>query len=135
MIVRDCTVADLRVALAEVNKKYEGNVTFNQHPVPNGRGFRFTLRVEDSQKPGHRLTPSPNYRTGKHHRMVSACWHVHGDFFDALLEIAPEAEIRVGSKGEKIFKVGDRVIGNWEDRNIGSMMHPFYYSEACECGL
>ena len=96
MIARECTVKDLRAALVSGNKKYKRNVEFNRAPEAQGKGYRFTLRVKDSKKPGHRLG-FENPSTGKQRRMTSACWHVHGDFFDALLDINPDAIIRTAS--------------------------------------
>ena len=59
--------------------------------------------------------------------MSSACWHVHGNFFDCLFKINKEAVIVSMSKKITEFE------GNWEDSNIGSQMFPHYHSEACEC--
>lgn len=62
----------------------------------------------------------------------SACWHVHGDFFDILLDLNAKIVISAGAK--KIYKNEyGQTVGNWEDWNIGSVVHPIYYSEACEC--
>ena len=133
MIAKNVTVKDLKAALVAVNKKYKGNVTFNRFPEKSGRGFRFTLRVKDSKKPGHRLG-FPSYKTEKQRRMTSACWHVHGDFFDALLDINPEAIIKTGlGNKNQIYSTGGEVSGNWEDYNIGSQYKPLFASEACEC--
>lgn len=121
MIAKNCSIEDLERALKEVNKKYENNITFNRYPEKYGNGIRFTLRVKDSKKAGHRIG-----HTGR--RLINACWHVHGDFFDALFKINPEAIIIVGSN-RKITKN----YGNWQDWNIGSVLYPLMYSEACEC--
>lgn len=122
MLFRNCTISDLQKALDEVNKKYENNIIFNRL---DARGF--TLRCKDSKKAGHRLGYYVHHKTGNRSRLVSACWHVHGDFFDALFGINPDAVIV--ARKNKITKES----GNWEDCNIGSMMFPFYFSEACEC--
>jgi len=121
MIARRVSYNDLMNALKEVNKKYDNNIIWNREPEQiNNNAFRFTLKVKDSKKPGHRLG-----FTGR--RLINACWHVHGDFFDALLKINQDANITAGTL--HINKDG----GNWQDRNIGSQMQPLYYSEACEC--
>jgi hypothetical protein len=128
----NCLKEDLHKALALVNQKYAGNVAFREI-VPNGRGTRFTLKVVDCRKPGHRLGFEHPYwqtKTGKPYkprRLTYACWHVHGDFFDALFEINPKAKIR--ARKDLITING----GNWQDTNIGSQMYPQYFSEACEC--
>lgn len=118
-----CTKGDLVRALAHINDKYAGNVEFNRLDNKN-----FTLRVKDSEGPGHRLHLHYNLDgLYSQRRSTSACWHVHGDFFDELFQINPEAMIY--SAGRKITESA----GNWEDWNIGSKMFPVYFSESCEC--
>ena len=131
MIIKNTSYNELQKALELTNKLYDNNITWNNFRQENNKGtrFRVTLKCKDSKKAGHRLG-FPYSRTSgeeKQRRLISACWHVHGDFFDALLDLNPEIEIQVAT--HKINKDG----GNWQDRNIGSMMRPLYYSEACEC--
>jgi hypothetical protein len=118
MKARNVTRDEMYEALDKTNEIYSGNVEFNR--FEGSRVFNFTLRVKDSLGPGARRG-----WTGR--RMVAACWHVHGHFFEKLIEINPNAEIV--SCYSKISAAG----GNWQDRNIGSMVQPLYYSEACEC--
>lgn len=115
----------MAAALAAVNEKYDGNIVWKRFEQ-NGSGVHFTLTVKNSKGKGGRYgqSLSPN---GNRRRIAAACWHVHGDFFDALFSVAPNAYVR--SMGRKITKKQ----GNWEDRNIGSQMHPLYYSKACDC--
>ena len=117
------TTADIdtvEAALAVTNEKYEGNLCWNRDPERKGKRIHFTLRVKDSKGAGHRRS-----FTGK--RMPSACWHVHGDFFDAVWQLQSDAVIWAGEL---------RMEGpsdNWQDRNIGSQVQPLYFSEACDC--
>ncbi len=113
------TQSQMESVLAEVNRKYDGNVKWKRFEQ-NGSGVHFTLTVNDSKRKGARRSHSGR-------RIAAACWHVHGDFFDALFEIAPDAYVR--SLGNRI----DASQGNWQDRNIGSQMYPMMHSEACEC--
>jgi len=122
MIARKCTTADLGKALKAVNRKYQGNVIWNRAPEKCGAGYRFTLRVSLSKGPGSK-------RGFSGRRTVAACWHVHGDLFDALFAICPAAIIRTGNRN--ITAQG----GNWQDRNIGSDCNPQMYSESCECNV
>jgi hypothetical protein len=115
MKIRGVTENDLLNALDSVNKRFNGNIIFNRFER-NGRGFNVTLRVQSSKEAGHRIGHSGR-------RMVSACWHVHGYFFDAL----PFSAI-IKSSGRDV-RPGDR----WHDWNIGSVVEPLYYSQACEC--
>lgn len=118
----------LSYALAQVNKRFSDNIIWNRPPEPlnrKGRTFRFTLRCVSSAAPGHRRS-IPHYNIPAR-RMVSACWHVHGTFFDALLEHTPEAAIHTT---QGVIRDGE---GNWRDYNIGSVIYPVNASEACDC--
>lgn len=121
MIARKCTREDLEKALKIVNKKYNKNIVFNRLDFPI-----FTLKCKSSKGKGHRLGIYEN-KNGTRRKLINCCWHVHGDFFDALFKVNPEAYIY--SQGRRI----DISRGNWEDKQIGSMMRPLYFSEACEC--
>jgi len=125
MLAKKCTINDLQTALEKVNQQYDNNIKFRRLDQ-QGRGVRFTLTVNSSRGKGARL--SVDYANRRRH-LAAACWHVHGNFFDCLFGIVPEAEIT--SNGEKITKD----YGNWRDWNIGSMMYPMAYSYACECEL
>ena len=122
MIIRGATLPMLEAALKAVSGQYQDNVEWNRMPQRLGRGVRCTLRVKSSRGPGHRLGVATPRR-----RLTSACWHVHGDFFEALFLFAPYAVVT--AMGERI----DRNGGNWRDHNIGSRMFPVNASEACEC--
>lgn len=130
MKVKNCTFEDLQKALEITNQKFENNVIFNREPEPRGKAILFTLRVKDSKLAGHRRGFSFGDRPAK--RLTSACWHVHGSFFDALLEVNPNAVI-VTRSGDIFKRSSGDVVGNWEDSNIGSMYRPLYFSEACDC--
>ena len=129
MEARNCSIDDLNKALVTVNKQYDGNVTWNREPEKNGRLIRFTLRVKDSKGPGHRLTCPHPFGDGKQRRLVSACWHVHGNFFEALFQANDKAVVMTGSDRKRITAEE----GNWEDINVGPPIQPWYLSELCEC--
>jgi len=119
-VARNTTEQALYKALAIINKKYSGNVIFNRKPDPVGKAFRFTLKVKNSRGKGAKIG-----FTGR--RTPHACWHVHGDFFDALIKLSPKSVIT--SAGHKVSSSG----GNWQDWNIGSMASPKMFSESCDC--
>ena len=123
------TFSEMKEAINMLNAKYENNIQFNRFEHM-GDYFIFTLRVKDTKKAGHRLG-FPHPETGKQKRLSSACWHVHGDFFDCLLSLNKEAVIKSTMKGQPLVITAEG--GNWQDANIGSIMQPLYYSEACEC--
>lgn len=120
MVAKNCTIENLNHALDKVNERFNGNITWKRRPEKIGNRFRFTLTVKNTREPGSRIGFS-----GK--RVAAACWHVHGHFFDALIELAPNAEIQSN------VNVINRFGGNWQDRNIGSVLRPLYFSEACDC--
>ncbi len=127
MIITDCTAEDIRVALERVNEDFESNIIFNRFDTLDSKDTRHavTLRCLSSKKAGHRMTVYEPW--GKQRRLVAACWHVHGSFFNAL------------PTGTKIRSIGSTTTceceaTNWHDWNIGSMMYPTMASEACECG-
>ncbi len=131
MIAKNCTKEDLQAALVAVNSdhRYTGNIRFKTMET-KGRRISFTLTVVSSTigtgkakvtAPGVSMSPD-----GKR-RIAAACWHVHGDFFDALFRICPDSE--VSSLGKVITKNG----GNWQDWNKGSIMYPKMASSCCLC--
>lgn len=118
MMIRNVTRDDLERALATANARYGGNLCLARC-VAIGNNWRVRLRVRDSRGPGHRVRISDRRRT------TFACWHAHGDFFDAL------------PKGTEIILAGEstphRPGDPWQDRNIGSLVHPVMFSELCDC--
>jgi hypothetical protein len=71
-------------------------------------------------------------KDGSRKKISAACWHVHGNFFDLALKIAPKAIINSAGKTIHIDDKG-KMINNWEDWDIGSMVFPCMYSQACDC--
>ncbi len=127
MIIRHATKHDIQQALDKTQPKYNNNLSFNRFDS-FGKAYRVTLRVKDSKLPGHKISFNALPFGGKPRRLASACWHVHGDFFDSLISIAPEATITT-AWAKRISKRGD----NWKDFNIGCSMYPQYASDACDC--
>ena len=115
------TEQEIKQALELVNKDFDNNLTFNNFESLSETRFRVTLRVRDSHKKGSKLSYS-----GRH--LISACWHAHGYFFEALLSLNPKAIIKTA------LATITNENGNWQDRNLGSIFEPRYFSEACECG-
>lgn len=103
-------------ALESIQGEYGRNLMFRYPPKAVGRQFQFTVTVKDSKGPGGRRG------------MRAACWHVHGDLFEAILARQPNAVIKTA--GREVTVDG----GNWVDWNVGSMMEPLMYSETCRCG-
>jgi len=128
MEIRNATLAQIGAALDEANEHFKGNLEFRDITPLNkkGTGYRVTLRVKSSRGPGARLGQQVNHNGNRRH-LPCACWHAYGKFIDALFSEAPDA--RLITSGQRYT----RDNWSWVDRNIGSMMSPLYYSEACEC--
>ena len=128
MKARNVSVMEMQLAMHNLNKRYADNVIFNRFDT-GGKVINFTLKVKDSSGPGARVHADHFGATKKDfRRSTSACWHVHGHFFEALLAVNP---------GAVVISMGTARIdidgGNWQDRNIGSMAYPLMYSESCNC--
>ena len=119
-MIINATQKELQTALDKANESFDGNLQFNNFQRLSDTRYRVTLRVKDSHGKGARLG-FPHF--GKQRHLISACWHAHGTFFDALPE------------GTKIMTRGNTTYAGdpWQDFDIGSMIHPYYMSEACEC--
>jgi len=87
-----------------------------------------TLKTKDYERLGYSRSPT------KLHRQSYACWHVYGHFFDALLEINPDAVISTSPPqymGEIII---NRDGGNWTDWERGTPFYGFHMqSQLCDC--
>lgn len=101
-------------AIDNVNKEHGYKIYLNRDEI-QGKWYHFTLK-SDSGIPGARTSWSGR-------NLACASWHAHGYIFDEIFKIDPEAVI--WSIGEKITKD----FGNWQDKNIGSMVQPCYFSE------
>ena len=110
----NATIGELTAAMAELQKKYPA-VSFETLEQKTKGRVSFTLKAK-SGEPGSRLSHSGR-------KLPKASWHVHGEFFDLLF--AMRSDIFIDSLGKRIDITG----GNWEDSNIGSLMHPVYFSE------
>ena len=107
---------DIQLALDLANKPFAGNLEFNNFQRLSDTRYRVTLKVKDSKGPGARRG-----FTGR--RLINACWHAHGTFFDYL-----PPDTKIVTAGLTTYP-GEP----WQDRNIGSLIQPLYFSEACDC--
>lgn len=118
MKAKNTNLQEMEKALEIINQKYDNNIRWKR--FENKKTINFTLTVINSKEKGSKIN-----RKGR--RISAACWHVHGDFFDALFSINPNAVII--SLGKTITNEK----GNWENFNIGTAINPFYISDACNC--
>jgi len=120
------TQEQLESVMAKVSKRlYKGNLEF-VYLEPHKNHVQFTLRVKDSHGKGARLG-----MTGRH--MVSACWHAHRDLMREIFTQYPNARLvsaQAVYDGAADFTQKHLATGY---KNIGSMMQPLTYEQACEC--
>jgi hypothetical protein len=57
-----------------------------------GTRYRIWIGVKSARRPGARVSP-PRFYQENPRRIGSACWHAHRDFFRAIFDINPDAEI------------------------------------------
>lgn len=122
MVISNITRNELERALEEVNKRYDNNIIWNNFQSLNKKGtrFRVTLRVRDSKGKGARRGISGR-------RLVSACWHVHGHFFEELFKLNPDVIIHTRGR---IIEFPSSI---WIDIDVGSLISPVFMSELCDC--
>ena len=141
MKIKNVSYNELVAAIEAVNAKFENNVVFKKiEPTTRlgdrsrvewnteRRSWTVTLTVVDSRKPGGRLSPSGR-------RIPAACWHVYGEFLDAL---PPDSQY-LGKRISGYDHHREILVNEWKspgdawvDWNIGSVYQPLYYSEACD---
>jgi hypothetical protein len=111
VIISGCSEQDILNALKAAKKKYS-DVTFKEYPKAlNQRGDRFqvTIKMYSGTSFGARRAGT-NYFGDEGRRTNSACYHVHGVFFDNLPEgTVIKSNPPFGSQREPLVnKAGDR---------------------------
>jgi len=124
MEIKNTNKEELNHALNFINNKYNNNIEFMKLEPLNKKEtrFRIRLKVKDSKKEGSARAFLTN------RRLISACWHAHGYFFEELINCNPTIEIK--AKSLKINSKG----GNWDDKLLGNVyIGQAYQSDCCEC--
>lgn len=121
-MIINATHEDIQKALDTANKEFDNNLEFNNFQRLSDMRHRVTLRVKSSKGKGARLGFSRTNKGNRRH-LINACWHAHGTFFDSL-----PTDTRIQTAGVVTYP-GE----SWQDRNIGSIIEPLYFSEACDC--
>ena len=128
MTITGATKAEILCALGSINNNiYDNNIEIQRLDCLNNKGTRWAVRLKskDCNAEGSRHGFSTRV-DGEYRRTSSACWHTHGNFFEALLDMS---NCKIYTGGNKVTRDG----GNWQDIQCGSMMYPMYMSEMCEC--
>jgi hypothetical protein len=84
VIIRNVTKDELNWALAQTNRRFRNNLKFKRLEKIKGRAraggekWNVTLTVRNCYGRGGRYYP-----VSRRH-VTAACWHAHGNFYDAL---------------------------------------------------
>ena len=120
MKAKNVTREQLDAALSAVNQAQGYSLRWNRSPEPHGLFWHFTLRSERSKLHGAAVS-------GSGRNTCAASWEAHGNFFNEVFALAPEAEIRTAratyTKGVP-----------WHDYNVGSLARPMYASQNAFAG-
>lgn len=124
MIITGATEVQIKQALADANRDFDGNLRFKRFDKVKVRRdgrpvYSVTLTVVDSRRKGSR-------RSSNGRRIAAACWHAYGTFIDCL---PAGTEVETSAGGLRKVRPGDR----WHDWNAGSIMYPVFISKLCEC--
>lgn len=101
--------------------------------------FKVLLKINPITKRFRRLG-FPDFHTGKQRHINSVCYHGYYAFAKLLFEIDPYARIESVMTHRALGHDLANREGNWESEayqietfDIGSMMRPLMYGEACDC--
>lgn len=128
MIARNVTLDEVRKAALAIG----ADLRFDTRQ--KGNTVQFTLRPENGKWQRRSASMFGNDR-----KVAAVCWHGHREFFRELFKRVPTAKVQTRATRE--FPKGERwyTAENFEqvyratDTNIGSMMAPVRYSQACYC--
>jgi len=131
MLFRNVTLDQLRLAADEASVRL-----INLRP--EGRGYRATLGlIPDPEEPNHLLYwQRRSIRLSGERKVNAVCWHGHAVFFAKLFARCPDAVVTGGREnavryeGARGFLATFRATGEW---NIGSLVYPLRYQDACYC--
>lgn len=141
MIVSGVTPAQFIEAVEKAGAHYDGNLRAEigrEFTRKDGSCQRFTARVVlrhtgfqlygkgDDLAPGQR-------RSWQGRRINAACWHAYRDALQELFNTEPDAKVSTAFAkyhGAEQFSEKFPATG-WA--NIGSMVQPVQYREACDC--
>lgn len=126
MKVWGLTVERIESVVQRVSAMYEENIVFKREPEKDGRAVSFTLTVGDTRAPGSRRS-----NTGR--RISACCWHGHRDVMMALMLDNPRARIRTAFADYRGFVDFSNRFGATGKTNIGSIVEPMLFRDACNC--
>ena len=97
--------------------------------------YKFVLRPLHGGSPDarYRAVRDNPYGVSGERRIWAICWHGHRDFMRAVFRLDPDATFKTSVDtwdGSDDFEARHEFSGH---RNIGSMMAPQSYADACHC--
>lgn len=120
---------DLKIELYDVNDDGE-------RVRGKFRGFRllrFRIVPQTGSDIFRKMNQQPFSNSGKRRRVHAVCWHGHYAFMRTVLELDPTAVFVTGiDRWEGLRDFMERAWAS-ADRNIGSIMYPDAYRDACNC--
>jgi len=127
MKIKNVTANQLTAIVDEVSREqYDGNIIFKRYPCQIGGFIHFTLRVASSKDDGAKVSASGR-------RSVALCWHGHRDVMQAIFDAHPDAILVTAMARYEGAEGFDDTYPATGDQNIGSMMQPLSYRDACNC--
>jgi hypothetical protein len=117
MYVKGLSIEGLQGILNELNTSYKNNLKLVFKNSCKKGYLSFRIATKNSYEVGSKIS-----YTGRH--IPYASWYVYGEFIDKIFEKNPAAVIYTRNR---------RYVKNtweWIDYNTGSIMQPYYASEA-----
>ncbi len=128
MIAKFATVQDVVNAAQQTGVRLREYRDVSSTRTPRVR-FTLALNGEKYRRLNHRLQ----------RKVGAVCWHGHRDFFRALFEANPRAVVDISGRfnnGQHIRYTAETFESTYQEtgnRNIGSIMEPCRFSDACAC--
>jgi hypothetical protein len=117
MYVKGLSIEGLESILNELNKGYKNNLKLVVKNSSKKGYISFRIATYNSHKAGSKIS-----YTGRH--VPWASWYVYGQFIDAIFEKNSTSVIYTRNKRYT------KNTWQWIDYNMGSILQPYYASEA-----
>lgn len=124
MLARNVTIPDLEHAARETGVVADIRAVTSNGRSTTGVAIRFGLTLTADRQWERR-----SYRGRRVH---AVCWHGHREFFRALFRRVPDADVTTALARYTSPAHFEATFGA-TDKNIGSMVEPMQFSEACAC--
>ena len=116
-------------SIVDISNKLDINIDYNSI---SKNCYRVVLKKYKSS-PKYQRTGFITLKNGKKNKINSICWHGYKDFLTELYNIYDDLRIftaQITYKSKKDFELNFESTGQ---KNIGSMVEPLQYQNACLC--